>query len=50
MALTDRLGIAAVRGVFWTGGSQILLADPAGNLIELFQPAHRSGTPTPATT
>jgi catechol 2,3-dioxygenase-like lactoylglutathione lyase family enzyme len=23
------------------GGSQILLADPAGNLIELFQPAHR---------
>ncbi|HEY0451138.1 VOC family protein [Actinophytocola sp.] len=29
------------------GGRQILLADPAGNLIELFQPAHR---PTPATT
>jgi catechol 2,3-dioxygenase-like lactoylglutathione lyase family enzyme len=25
------------------GGRQILLADPAGNLIELFQPAH----PTP---
>jgi catechol 2,3-dioxygenase-like lactoylglutathione lyase family enzyme len=23
------------------GGSQILLADPAGNLIELFQPAQR---------
>ncbi|WP_327581713.1 VOC family protein [Nonomuraea sp. NBC_00507] len=23
------------------GGRQILLADPAGNLIELFQPAHR---------
>ena len=22
------------------GGRQILLADPAGNLIELFQPAH----------
>jgi catechol 2,3-dioxygenase-like lactoylglutathione lyase family enzyme len=29
------------------GGSQILLADPAGNLIELFQPAHRpAATPT----
>ncbi|MCT9929820.1 VOC family protein [Planotetraspora sp. A-T 1434] len=27
------------------GGRQILLADPAGNLIELFQPAHR---PAPA--
>jgi catechol 2,3-dioxygenase-like lactoylglutathione lyase family enzyme len=26
------------------GGRQILLADPAGNLIELFQPAHQSGT------
>ncbi|MGP3921946.1 VOC family protein [Streptomyces sp. 8N616] len=23
------------------GGRQILLADPAGNLVELFQPAHR---------
>jgi catechol 2,3-dioxygenase-like lactoylglutathione lyase family enzyme len=32
------------------GGRQILVADPAGNLVELFQPAHRSGTPTPATT
>jgi catechol 2,3-dioxygenase-like lactoylglutathione lyase family enzyme len=31
------------------GGRQILLADPAGNLIELFQPAHRRGAPTPAT-
>jgi catechol 2,3-dioxygenase-like lactoylglutathione lyase family enzyme len=31
------------------GGRQILLADPAGNMIELFQPAHRSDTPTPAT-
>ena len=31
------------------GGRQILLADPAGNLIELFQPAHRSGAPAPAT-
>ncbi len=28
------------------GGRQILLADPAGNLIELFQPAHRPGTHT----
>jgi catechol 2,3-dioxygenase-like lactoylglutathione lyase family enzyme len=27
------------------GGRQILLADPAGNLIELFQPAHQPGTP-----
>jgi catechol 2,3-dioxygenase-like lactoylglutathione lyase family enzyme len=27
------------------GGRQILLADPAGNLIELFQPAHRSAAP-----
>ncbi|GIJ12914.1 hypothetical protein Van01_61280 [Micromonospora andamanensis] len=26
------------------GGRQILLTDPAGNLIELFQPAHRPGT------
>ncbi|HYN93030.1 MAG TPA: VOC family protein [Pilimelia sp.] len=24
------------------GGRQVLLADPAGNLIELFQPAHSS--------
>jgi catechol 2,3-dioxygenase-like lactoylglutathione lyase family enzyme len=31
------------------GGRQILLADPAGNLIELFQPAHDPGAPTPAT-
>ncbi|MEV1176613.1 VOC family protein [Nonomuraea sp. NPDC049784] len=30
------------------GGRQILLADPAGNLIELFQPAQRTG-PAPAT-
>lgn len=27
------------------GGRQILLADPAGNLVELFQPAPASGTP-----
>ncbi|MGH3735034.1 MAG: VOC family protein [Micromonosporaceae bacterium] len=31
------------------GGRQILLADPAGNLIELFQPAHRPGAPAPGT-
>ena len=31
------------------GGHQILLADPAGNLIELFQPAHQPNTPTPVT-
>jgi len=24
------------------GGSQVLLKDPSGNLVELFQPAHRS--------
>ncbi|SCE66417.1 hypothetical protein GA0070607_0117 [Micromonospora coriariae] len=30
------------------GGRQILLTDPAGNLVELFQPAHRPGAPTPA--
>jgi catechol 2,3-dioxygenase-like lactoylglutathione lyase family enzyme len=29
------------------GGQQILLTDPAGNLIELFQPAQRPGAPTP---
>ena len=28
-------------------GRQILIADPAGNLIELFQPVQRSDTPTP---
>jgi catechol 2,3-dioxygenase-like lactoylglutathione lyase family enzyme len=31
------------------GGRQILLVDPAGNLIELFQPAQRPAAPTPAT-
>ncbi len=31
------------------GGRQILLTDPAGILIELFQPAHPPGVPTPAT-
>jgi catechol 2,3-dioxygenase-like lactoylglutathione lyase family enzyme len=31
------------------GGRQILLTDPAGNLIELFQPAERPSTPTPST-
>jgi catechol 2,3-dioxygenase-like lactoylglutathione lyase family enzyme len=29
------------------GGRQILLDDPAGNLIELFQPAHRTGASAP---
>jgi catechol 2,3-dioxygenase-like lactoylglutathione lyase family enzyme len=32
------------------GGRQILLADPAGNLIELFQPAQGPGAPAPART
>lgn len=32
------------------GGRQILLADPAGNLIELFQPAHGPGAPGPRAT
>jgi hypothetical protein len=27
------------------GGRQILIADPGGNLIELFQPAHQPATP-----
>jgi catechol 2,3-dioxygenase-like lactoylglutathione lyase family enzyme len=31
------------------GGRQILLADHDGNLIELFQPAHRPAAPTSAT-
>ena len=30
------------------GGRQVLLADPAGNLIELFQPAARARAATPA--
>lgn len=30
------------------GGRQVLLADPAGNLIELFQPAHRPAIPAEA--
>lgn len=30
------------------GGSQILLADPDGNLIELFQPARRTDATQPA--
>lgn len=32
------------------GGRQILLADPAGNLIELFQPAPGPGASAPHTT
>jgi catechol 2,3-dioxygenase-like lactoylglutathione lyase family enzyme len=31
------------------GGRQVLLADPDGNLIELFEPAHRPAAPTAAT-
>ncbi|WP_020579332.1 VOC family protein [Actinopolymorpha alba] len=31
------------------GGRQVLLADPAGNLIELFQSAHRADTSAPST-
>jgi catechol 2,3-dioxygenase-like lactoylglutathione lyase family enzyme len=31
------------------GGRQVLLADPDGNLIELFQPARRPGATQPAT-
>jgi catechol 2,3-dioxygenase-like lactoylglutathione lyase family enzyme len=47
----DRLRGAAVpfrsELVSGPGGRQILLADPAGNLIELFQPAHKpAATPT----
>ncbi|MET8833484.1 VOC family protein [Micromonospora sp. NPDC004540] len=47
----DRLRGAGLRFrselVSGPGGRQILLADPAGNLIELFQPAHTSpATPT----
>ena len=30
------------------GGGQILLADPAGNLVELFEAAHRPDSPGPA--
>jgi catechol 2,3-dioxygenase-like lactoylglutathione lyase family enzyme len=43
----DRLRTAGVSfrsdPVSGPGGRQILLADPAGNLIELFQPAPRPG-------
>ena len=42
----DRLGSAGLSFrsdlVSGPGGRQILLADPAGNLIELFQPASRA--------
>jgi catechol 2,3-dioxygenase-like lactoylglutathione lyase family enzyme len=31
------------------GGRQVLLADPDGNLVELFQPTSRPGAPRPAT-
>ncbi|WP_030925464.1 VOC family protein [Streptosporangium amethystogenes] len=30
------------------GGRQILLTDPAGNLVELFEPAHTPGATPPA--
>ena len=44
----DRLGGAglAFRSdlVSGPGGRQILLADPAGNLVELFQPARKAAT------
>ena len=48
----DRLRDAGLRSavmIAGPGGRQILLADPAGNLIELFQPAHQPGAPRPAT-
>jgi len=50
-AETDRLRGAGLSFrsdlVSGPGGRQILLADPAGNLIELFQPAHHpAATPT----
>ena len=51
-AETDRLRGAGVSfrsdAVSGPGGRQILLADPDGNLIELFQPAHVPDAPTPA--
>jgi catechol 2,3-dioxygenase-like lactoylglutathione lyase family enzyme len=44
----DRLGGAGLsfrsEPISGPGGRQILLADPAGNLIELFQPAPRRAT------
>jgi catechol 2,3-dioxygenase-like lactoylglutathione lyase family enzyme len=44
----DRLGGAGLsfrsEPISGPGGRQILLADPAGNLIELFQPARRPAT------
>jgi catechol 2,3-dioxygenase-like lactoylglutathione lyase family enzyme len=44
----DRLGGAGLsfrsEPISGPGGRQILLADPAGNLIELFQPARRPTT------
>jgi catechol 2,3-dioxygenase-like lactoylglutathione lyase family enzyme len=49
----DRLGSTGVSFrsdvIAGPGGRQILLTDPAGNLIELFQPAERPSTPTPST-
>jgi catechol 2,3-dioxygenase-like lactoylglutathione lyase family enzyme len=49
-AAIDRLRVAELsfrsEPVSGPGGRQILLADPAGNLIELFQPAHESAAST----
>jgi catechol 2,3-dioxygenase-like lactoylglutathione lyase family enzyme len=46
----DRLHTSGIRFrsdlVTGPGGRQILLADPAGNLIELFQPAHQPAAPS----
>jgi catechol 2,3-dioxygenase-like lactoylglutathione lyase family enzyme len=48
-AEVDRLGGAGLSfrsdPVSGPGGRQILLADPAGNLVELFQPAHQPASP-----
>ena len=44
-AEVDRLKAAGVRFrneiLSGPGGSQVLAIDPSGNLVELFQPAHR---------
>jgi predicted enzyme related to lactoylglutathione lyase len=43
-----RTGLSFRSGVVTgPGGCQILLTDPAGNLIELFQPVQRPSAPTP---
>ena len=49
----DRLRTAGVSFrsdvVAGPGGRQVLIADPAGNLVELFQPADPAGARPPAT-